>query len=141
MEDFTHFIFAADSGINRDSFAKQLGRFPHKCLRGGYVMEDGSLVEEDSYLVPFAAWTALKEFFAGQESILWLTDVYHKPALRRAYLEYLGGDMVDLGWFQQVPKEVTHDRDDVVIELAHEYGGYTVEVETGKLFIAAPKRF
>lgn len=136
MENFTHFIFATDAGINRESFADQLSRFPHKNLRGGYVMDDGSLVDEPSYLVPFAAYAALKEFFEGQESILWLTELYHKPNLRKAFLEYLGeGDMVDLGWFQEAPKSMTHDR------LAREFGGYTVDLDTNKTFVAAPTRF
>lgn len=136
MENFTHFIFATDAGINRESFATQLARFPHKCLRGGYIMEDGTLVDEPSYLVPFAAWAALREFFEGQESILWLTEPYHKPNLRKAYLEFLGdGDLVNLGWFQEAPKGFTHDR------LARTWGGYTVDLDTTKTFVAAPEPF
>jgi hypothetical protein len=149
METFTHFIFATDAGINRESFADQLSRFPHKNLRGGYVMDDGTLVDEPSYLVSAAAWTALREFFGGQESILWLTEAYHKPNLRKAYLEYLDEvelgkpswlhrrhmNAIDLGWFQEAPKSMTHDR------LAREFGGYTVDLDTNKTFVAAPKRF
>ena len=143
MENFTHFIFATDAGINRESFADQLTRFPHKNLRGGYIMEDGTLVDEPSYLVPAIAWAPLREFFDGQESILWLTEPYHKPNLRKAVLEYQGDfdrlfegtSTVDLGWFQEAPKSMTHDR------LAREYGGYTVDLDTGKTFVAAHTRF
>lgn len=140
---WTHFIFATDAGINRESFADQLARFPHKNLRGGYIMDDGTLVDEPSYLVPAIAWAPLREFFSGQESILWLTELYHKPNLRKAVLEYQsdfdglfeGPSTVDLGWFQEAPKSMRHDR------LARAYGGYTVDLETNKTFVAAPQRF
>jgi len=79
----------------------------------------------------------------GQESTLWLTEVYHKPNLRKAFLEYQrdfaglfeGGSVVDLGWFQEAPKSMPHDR------LARKYGGYTVDLDTGKTFVATPERF
>lgn len=122
---------------------------------GGYVMDDGELVTEPSYLVPFeadATLTTLANMVHGQESVLVLSEVYQKPQLRRAALRFIDSTSLsatlkslvddsadlDLGFMQELPGVDASD-DYACTQVAHKYGGFTIL--DGRVFVASKEVF
>ena len=128
-------IVAFDSGYSAETIQKLLAAkgIVSETLLGGYLMADGELVIEASLLLPVSAldYWVVAEATKGQESRLELSEVYHKPALRRATLVYYGtGERVDLGFMRQ---DFTGRTDE---SLAREYGGFSRNA-AGHTFVAA----
>lgn len=102
---------------------------PYRRLQGGYTMDDGTLVVEASWLVPYEDMPVLADYWADQESVLLLSETLHKPAgCRLAELEFIKtGERVPLGVLRQV------DRAE-----AEASPGWSHDPETGEYWTAKP---
>lgn len=141
--NFTHIIFAFDDTVDQQrGYILLNDHMDVRSATGGYVMDNGELIEEPSYIVPFAdeAWNYVRTLGRGQESVLLLSEMHAKPELRKATLRYMDVNKadVDLGWMQEAPAGMSKR------ELATQYGGYTEVLSRNdqyRTFVASHTRF
>ena len=160
---YTHVIFAIDENASAvemyatvNEYLRERGEYSEyqdpafvavQEMVGGYIMRQpglsrSKLVEENSYLIPADLWPIVAPYAREQESILLLSEMHAKPELRKATLRFLVDGYpdvdrdVDLGWFQEAREVHAPYRGPELRELATEYGGYTWDPRTKRLFVA-----
>ncbi len=101
-------VFASNNQSVQVENDLQRMAIPYRRLQGGYTMDDGTLVVEASWLVPYEDMPVLVDHWATQESVLLLSEALHKPTgCRLAELEFINtGERVHLGILRQVSRDV-----------------------------------